>query len=281
MDNILFNNIVNEKQSENNRYLYNNKMYYLTQRYDRQYVKLINQISSIIAKYYSIFKKLINDVGNISITLGNQAIYSKSILLEINKNNEKLFQLNDRIEMINDAKRLLDNNLSIINNNLNLFISEAKKKFKDIKTLRNQKMNQIFLINKDIPFINSMSNEELNNQDVILRSNSNSNYFNSYNNNLSSRKNISCEKFMTNLKQSNFNSNSPNNNYHNVENVLRGNYLSPTPYLNRNYNNKRKTHLNKSQEIIQTKDKNYNQIKSKTIRKENISRNEEKIINIY
>ena len=279
MDNALYNNILNEKQIENNRILYNNNMYSLTQRYDRQYVKLINQISSIIAKFYTIFKKLINDVGNISITLGNQTIYSKSILLEINKNNEKLFQLNDRVEMINDAKKLLDNNLSIINNNLNIFISEIKKKFKDIKKLRNQKINQIFLINKDIPFINSMSNEELNNKEIILRSNSNSNYFNSYNNNYSSRNNISSEKFMKNLKQSNFDSNSPKNNYHNVENVLRGNYLSPSPYLNRNnkYNN-RKRHLNKSQEIIQTTDKNYNQIKSKTIRNENISRNEDKII---
>ena len=229
MDNA-HNNILNEKQIENNRILYNNNMYSLTQRYDRQYVKLINQISSIIAKFYTIFKKLINDVGNISITLGNQTIYSKSILLEINKNNEKLFQLNDRVEMINDNKRLLDNNISIINNNLNIFISEIKKKFKDIKKLRNQKINQIFLINKDIPFINSMSNEELNNKEIILRSNSNSNYFNSYNNNYSSRNNISSEKFMKNLKQSNFNSNSPKNNYHNVENVLRGNYLSPSPY---------------------------------------------------
>ena len=179
MDNVLYNNILSEKQIENNRILYNNNMYSLTQKYDRQYVKLINQISSIIAKFYSIFRKLINDVGNISITLGNQTIYSKSILLEINKNNEKLFQLNDRVEMINDAKKLLDNNLSIINDNLNIFFSEIKKKFNDIKKLRNQKISQIFLINKDIPFINSMSNEELNNREIVLRSNSNSNYFNS------------------------------------------------------------------------------------------------------
>ena len=130
-----------------------------------------------------------------------------------------------------------------------------------------------------------MSSEEVNNKNIVLRPNSNSNYFNSYNNNFSSRKNASSDKFMKNLKQSNLNSNSPKNNYHNLENVLRGNYLSPSPYLNRNnkYSN-RKTHLNKSQEMIQMKDKNYNQIKSKTIRnesisrKENISRNGEKII---
>ena len=58
MDNVLYNNILSEKQIENNRILYNNNMYSLTQKYDRQYVKLINQISSIIAKFYSIFRKL-------------------------------------------------------------------------------------------------------------------------------------------------------------------------------------------------------------------------------
>ena len=237
MDDIFFNNISNENQIENNRYLYNNNMYYLTQRYDRQYVKLINQITSIIAKFYSIFKKLINDMGNISITLGNQTIYSKSILLEINKNDEKLFQLNDRVEMINDAKKLLDNNLSIINNNLNMFISEIKKKFNDVKKLRNQKLNQILLINKDIPFINSLSSEELNHQDLFLRSNSNSNYFNSYNNNYSS-------KHSGKDKNTNFNIQSKAKTYKQTQSELK--YFSP--------NNKG---LNASKDIYSNMDKYY------------------------
>ena len=35
MKKTLYNNILNEKQIENNRILYNNNMYSLTQRYDR------------------------------------------------------------------------------------------------------------------------------------------------------------------------------------------------------------------------------------------------------
>ena len=68
---------------------------------------------------------------NISITLGNQTIYSKSLLLEMSKSDDKYFQLNDRIEMINDTKKLLDNNLSITNDNLNIFILETKKNSKN------------------------------------------------------------------------------------------------------------------------------------------------------
>ena len=113
--------------------LNNNNIDYINQRYDQKYTSLLNKLSLLISKFCSILKKLINDISNISITLGNQTIYSKSLLLDMNKNDEKYFQLNDRIEMINDTKKLLDNNLSITNNNLNIFISEVKKKLKNSK----------------------------------------------------------------------------------------------------------------------------------------------------
>ena len=105
----------------------------ISQKYEQKNVFILNNLSSLISKFNYLFKKLINDISNVSITLGNQTIYSKTLLLEMNKSDEKYFQLNDRIEMINDTKNLLDNNLSIINNNLNIFISETKKTFKELK----------------------------------------------------------------------------------------------------------------------------------------------------
>ena len=143
MDIFLDNNIDKQKYENNNE----NNYEYITQLYDKKYVLIINKLVSLISKFHYTLKKLINDISNVSITLGNQTICAKSLILEIKIDNEKYLQLNDRIEMINDTKKLLDNNLSLTNNNLNIFISEVKKQFKELKNLRNQKMNKLFFNN--------------------------------------------------------------------------------------------------------------------------------------
>ena len=139
------------KNNNNHRYFFENNndgtSSYNSDIYIRNYISIINELSSSIANFYFILKKSINDMRNISITLGNQTIYSKSLLLEMSKSDDKYFQLNDRIEMINDTKKLLDNNLSITNDNLNIFILETKKNFKKLKHLRIQrKLTQSYIM---------------------------------------------------------------------------------------------------------------------------------------
>jgi hypothetical protein len=226
--------------------LNNNNIEYINQRYDQKYTSLLNKLSLLISKFCSILKKLINDISNISITLGNQTIYSKSLLLDMNKNDEKYFQLNDRIEMINDTKKLLDNNLSITNNNLNIFISEVKKKIEEFKKIRNQKICKIYHMNSNNKHsINSTSQDEINNEyNCYLKSNSKDIYSNDLLNNYqlnNNKKSNTSDNFMHNLKKNYFNSiNSDNDSYFNCksdENIFKENnnnnykHLSPKPAL--------------------------------------------------
>ena len=110
---------------------------------DEEFLSIINKLSLLITNNYTIIKKLIQNMNNVSMSLGNQTLYSKRLLSEIKiKENlfEKLKHLHGRIEMINDTKKLLDNNLSITNDNLTLFITESKKLFSQMKNLRNEKI---------------------------------------------------------------------------------------------------------------------------------------------
>ena len=180
----------------------NNNVEDITQKYEQKYIYIINKLSSLISNFHLIIKKIISEICKISISLGNQAISSQNLLLEINKNsNEKYIQLNDRLEMINDIKKLFDNNLSILNKNLNIFISEAKKNFKELKILRNQKRIQNFRyksvsrdkITKDYNnLINSISNESY--LDEKEKNNKNNNILNSIiNNNIKNNKSFANE----------------------------------------------------------------------------------------
>ena len=151
----------------------NNIPEYNSKIYDKQILSVIDKLSNLITKFHFIFKKLINDIYNISITLGNQTFYSKTLLLEINKSNDKYFQLNDRIEMITDTKNLLDNNLSVANNNLNIFISEAKRYFMKLKKLKNKKIIQSYEMNHQKNNLNSASSSrDKINKDVNINFNS-------------------------------------------------------------------------------------------------------------
>ena len=64
---------------------------YIFQDYDKKMITLQNKLFSLIIKFHSIFKKLITDINSVLITLGNQAICSKSILLNFNYTDDKKF----------------------------------------------------------------------------------------------------------------------------------------------------------------------------------------------
>ena len=204
----------------------------------------------------------------------------------MNKNDEKYFQLNDRIEMINDTKKLLDNNLSITNNNLNIFISEVKKKFEGFKKLKKEKITKIYQLNSINKYnFNSSSQNEINNENnYYSNSNSKEKYTNNnilnnyqYNNNKMSN----TDNFMYNLKQSYFNSIIPDESYFfnckSDDNIFNDNnqykHISPKTsfYFNKNRDKYKRIYLNRSQELIPTKNigkQSFN----------NISRNKHKVI---
>ena len=114
----------------------------------KNFVLLINTLSSHIVNFYNNFKKIINDITNINTSLGNQTNRSKFLVKGIVIKNinyvERYRQLCDRIDMINESKKILDDNFSLINKNLNIFITDIKQIFKKIKNLRIQKANEVF-----------------------------------------------------------------------------------------------------------------------------------------
>ena len=117
----------------------------LIKEYDKKYVSAINSLSSLISNFITNTKAYMIALSNVCSTLKNQILYSQYLLTEINNKKEKYSQLCDRIEMINNTRKLFDNHLLMINSNLSIFVTEAKKEFKDIKNLRNSKLN---LMNK-------------------------------------------------------------------------------------------------------------------------------------
>lgn len=248
---------------------------YIYKLYDKKNIFLQNKLFSLIIKFHSIFKKLITDINSVLITLGNQAICSKSLLLNINKRDERFSHLNDRLEMINDTKNLLDNNLLIANNNLNMFISEVQKnykEFKDLKVEKEKSINNIYSkrktkrISKNIKQ-KSFPKQKINDNCIFLNSNPNESI--KRNNNIEYRMNIMTsnskidntnENFSTTPKQNYFNYIKPNNVYlnfnrnENISNEFPNYCQSPNTYYYPNKNvNPKKKHFNKSQEIIQDK----------------------------
>lgn len=241
--------------------------------YDKKNIMLQNKLFSLIIKFHSIFKKLIADINSVLITLGNQTISSKSLLLKINQDDERISSLNDRLEMINDTKNLLDNNLLIANNNLNMFISEVQKSFKEFKELISEKDKKIYsyyskngskVFNKNIKS-KSVPKYNLDENFLFLNSKKNTNKKNNKENTndfliLKNKKDHIKENFFSTSKQNFFNYIKPNNVYLNFnpnENISND---FPNYYQNLNsnfYTNKNiipeKKHRNKTQEIFEDK----------------------------
>ena len=118
----------------------------IVKEYDEKYVKEINNLSALISTFISNIKSYIIAISKVCSTIKNQIHYSQFLIEEIHKKREKYSQLCDRIEMISNTSKLLDNHLVVSNNNLNIFVSEAKKEFKEIKELRIEKWNKIKMI---------------------------------------------------------------------------------------------------------------------------------------
>ena len=241
--------------------------------YDKKNIILQNKLFSLIIKFHSIFKKLIADINSVLITLGNQTISSKSLLLKINQDDEKISNLNDRLEMINDTKNLLDNNLLIANNNLNMFISEVQKSFKEFKELISEKDKKIYsyyskngskVFTKNIKS-KSVPKYNLDENFLFLNSKKNTNKKNNKENTndfliLKNKRDHIKENFFSTSKQNFFNYIKPNNVYlnfnpnENISNDFPNCYqsLNSNFYTNKNIIPEKK-HRNKTQEIFEDK----------------------------
>ena len=246
--------------------------------YEKKNNIIQNKLFSLIIKFRTIFKKLITDINSVLITLGNQAIYSKSLLLEIDRNDEKMMHLSDRLEMINDTKNLLDNNLLVANNNLNMFFSEVQKNFHEFNNLKNERdknLRNFMAKNK----INNLNKKNINSKSVPKGRITDNEIFLSHPSETNEKKNIKINYMTTNDKRDNdttenykkipnenyFNYISPNNiylNFNKNENLINENprlCKSPNACLSQNSKFSKKHYFNKSQEIIQVK----NPIKNK------------------
>ena len=249
---------------------------YIIKDYDKKMIILQNKLFSVIIKFHSIFKKLITDINSVLITLGNQAICSKSILLKFDYNDEKISHLNDRLEMINDTKNLLDNNLLITNNNLNMFISEIQKNFNEFKQLKIKKdkdMNNFYYKNrmkrinktlnynsnytekKDINYVLLNSNPNIPNKKNKIENNINNiNYMTTNNNN---KNDFLIDTYVGTPKHNYLKYIKQNNSYlnpnHNKKMSNDNHQCCQSPDIN-NFSKKnispKKTYYNKSQEII-------------------------------
>ena len=281
MENYFTNNIKNinfQKKLLSPRYTtYNNDnidLSSINNIYEKKSIILQNKLFSLIIKFHTIFKKLITDINSVLITLGNQTLYSKSLLLEIECDDEKITHLNDRLEMISDTKNLLDNNLIITNNNLNMFISEVQKYFNDFKNLKNEKDKNIMNLtdknrNKSSNIIRNKNSKSvpkgrINNNNIFLNSNPNEtyrsknneeNYITKY-----SEKDYNTTGNYIKIPKENYNNSiNPNNTFLKYENENLINEhprlcKSPNSFFSFNKNNlSKKIVINKSQEIIEDK----------------------------
>ena len=110
--------------------------------YDEEFVSLINSLSSYIKNFYSISLDIIKDLYNNSLMIDNNSIYSKCLINEIKYNTkEKIKQLSERIDSICNTKKIIEKNILLIDSNLNKFYNDSKKIFKNLKTIRNSKIN--------------------------------------------------------------------------------------------------------------------------------------------
>ena len=119
--------------------------------YDDDLVLLINSLSKSIKDYYKLTKKSLVEVNSLSSTFSTQTLFTKCLTNEIvmSKSMNKLSQLADNIDIIIEHKNRFDSQISTIDNSLKTFFDEARKIFKQMKTTRNQKIDD-YLNNKTI-----------------------------------------------------------------------------------------------------------------------------------
>lgn len=119
--------------------------------YDDELVLLINSLSKSIKDYYKLTKKSLVEINSLSSTFSTQTLFTKCLTNEIvmSKSMNKLSQLADNIDIIIENKNSFDSQISNLDNSLKLFFDEVRKIFKQMKTTRNQKIDD-YLNNKTI-----------------------------------------------------------------------------------------------------------------------------------
>ena len=119
--------------------------------YDEEFVSLINSLSTSIKNYYSLTLNILRDLYNNSISIDNNLIYSKCLINEINYNTkEKIKQLEEKIDSISNTKKIFEKNILLIHSNLNKFFNDSKLIFKNLKNIRNSKINFAIDSNKKV-----------------------------------------------------------------------------------------------------------------------------------
>ena len=127
--------------------------------YDEEFVSLLNSLSSNVKSFYTITSNIIKDLYNNSLVIDNNSIYSKCLINEINYNTkEKIKQLNERIDAICNTKKIIEKNILLIDSNLNKFYNDSKIINKNMKTIRNSKINYAIETSVNYEGHNSMIN---------------------------------------------------------------------------------------------------------------------------
>jgi len=175
--------------------------------YDDEFVGLINQLSTAIKDFFKHSRSFFSTMKNSSDSIIDQILYSKSnisdSLLQINnltsntntniskysqKNNlisnkekyckEKLNSVQEKLENINDLRTNIARNIKTMENNCIKFYEEAKVIFKQMKTTRNNKLedlannaNLIIGGDSDTYLLNTKENFANNNNNELRRNN--------------------------------------------------------------------------------------------------------------
>ena len=125
----------------------NPEMY--NQIYDVEFVSLINNLNESIKEYYKVSKNNINEANSILLSYEQQAQDILNLMQHIinTSSNEKLEVLFGQIPKVLEVITQMKINASSNNNNLNMFFDDAKILFKNMKSKRKEKLNEINNIN--------------------------------------------------------------------------------------------------------------------------------------
>ena len=125
----------------------NPEMY--NQIYDVEFVSLINNLNESIKEYYKVSKNNINEANTILLSYEQQAQDILNLMQHIinTSSNEKLEVLFGQIPKVLEVITQMKINASSNNNNLNMFFDDAKILFKNMKSKRKEKLNEINNIN--------------------------------------------------------------------------------------------------------------------------------------
>ena len=200
--------------------------------YDEEFVSLINSLSTSIKNYYSLTLNILRDLYNNSISIDNNLIYSKCLINEINYNTkEKIKQLEEKIDSISNTKKIFEKNILLIHSNLNKFFNDSKLIFKNLKNIRNSKINCAIDLNKKIEKYgtnNSMINlkTSFEKNDLLINQKENERYCKNINNSLTNDKPLSSINLKRNRTFHMKGNSTENNKRHKLKSIYFNNYLT-------------------------------------------------------